>query len=58
MPSSFRRYAVDFDNNGKRNIWTDNVDAIGSVANYFREHGWQTGQPVSTSKCDRISACP
>ncbi|RKZ41588.1 MAG: lytic murein transglycosylase B [Gammaproteobacteria bacterium] len=46
MPSSFRRYAVDFDNNGKRNIWTDNVDAIGSVANYFREHGWQTGQPV------------
>ncbi|MDM8560134.1 lytic murein transglycosylase B [Candidatus Parabeggiatoa sp. HSG14] len=46
MPSSFRRYAVDFDGDGKRNIWTNNTDAIGSVANYFYEHGWQTGQSV------------
>jgi membrane-bound lytic murein transglycosylase B len=46
MPSSFRRYAIDFDNDGRRNIWTNNTDAIGSVANYFRSHGWVTGQPV------------
>jgi membrane-bound lytic murein transglycosylase B len=46
MPSSFRRYAVDFDGDGKRNIWTDNTDAIGSVANYFKQFGWKTGGPV------------
>jgi len=46
MPSSFRRYAVDFDRDGRRNIWTNNTDAIGSVANYFDRFGWQTGQPV------------
>ncbi len=46
MPSSFRRYAVDFDGDGRRNIWTDNTDAIGSVANYFKQFGWKTGEPV------------
>jgi membrane-bound lytic murein transglycosylase B len=40
MPSSFRNWAVDFDGDGKRNIWNDPVDAIGSVANYIRQHGW------------------
>ena len=40
IPSSFRNYAVDFDGDGKRNIWTNPHDAIGSVANYFGEHGW------------------
>jgi len=46
MPSSFRRYAVDFNGDGKRNIWTNNTDAIGSVANYFQRFGWKTGEPV------------
>ncbi|MCK5717715.1 MAG: lytic murein transglycosylase B [Thiomargarita sp.] len=46
MPSSFRTYAVDFDGDGKRNIWTNNIDVIGSVANYFKQHGWKTGQSV------------
>lgn len=46
MPSSFRNYAVDFDEDGKRNIWTNNVDAIGSVANYFHHFGWKTGELV------------
>lgn len=46
MPSSFRKYAVDFDGDSRRNIWTNPTDAIGSVANYFKQHGWQSGQPV------------
>ena len=46
MPSSFRAYAVDFDNDGHINIWSNPVDAIGSVASYFNRHHWQPGQPV------------
>ncbi|MGH8433954.1 MAG: lytic murein transglycosylase B [Pseudomonas sp.] len=46
MPSSFRAYAVDFDGDGHINIWSDPDDAIGSVASYFKRHGWATGEPV------------
>jgi membrane-bound lytic murein transglycosylase B len=46
MPSSFQKWAVDFDGNGKRDLWNP-VDAIGSVANYFASHGWQEGEPVT-----------
>lgn len=46
MPSSFRAYAVDFDGDGHINIWTDADDAIGSVASYFKRHGWVAGEPV------------
>jgi len=46
MPSSFRAYAVDFDGDGHINIWTDPEDAIGSVASYFKRHGWVAGEPV------------
>ncbi|WP_027855638.1 lytic murein transglycosylase B [Marinobacterium litorale] len=49
IPSSFRHYAVDFDGDGKRNIWQNPVDAIGSVANYFHEHGWKQGEPVRSN---------
>ncbi|MHA6495223.1 lytic murein transglycosylase B [Pseudomonas borbori] len=49
MPSSFRAYAVDFDGDGHINIWTNPVDAIGSVASYFKRHGWQPGEPVVSS---------
>ena len=47
IPSSFQSYAVDFNGDGKKNIWTDNEDAIGSVANYFKRHGWTKEQPVT-----------
>jgi len=46
MPSSFHKWAVDFDRNGKRDLWNP-VDAIGSVANYFAAHGWCKGEPVA-----------
>lgn len=47
MPSSFRNFAVDYDADGVADIWGNPVDAIGSVANYFAQHGWQTGAPVT-----------
>lgn len=46
MPSSYRRYAVDFDGDGKVNIWRDGPDVIGSVANFLVEHGWSAGEPA------------
>jgi len=46
MPGSFRAYAVDFDNDGRIDIWQNPTDAVGSVANYFIKHGWQPGQEV------------
>jgi membrane-bound lytic murein transglycosylase B len=47
IPSSFQHYAIDFNGDGEKNIWTENSDAIGSVANYFKQHGWKKGQPVT-----------
>ncbi len=47
IPSSFRAYAVDFDGDGKRDIWRNTTDAIGSVANYFKRHGWRRDGPVA-----------
>jgi membrane-bound lytic murein transglycosylase B len=47
MPSSFRHYAVDFNNDSQRNIWQDNADTIASVGNYFRQFNWQTGQAIA-----------
>ena len=48
IASSFRQYAVDFDNDGKRDLWEDSVDVIGSVANYFAKHNWRKDQPVAS----------
>nr|WP_298248868.1 lytic murein transglycosylase B [uncultured Halomonas sp.] len=46
IPTSYLAYAVDFDGDGLRDLWTNPVDAIGSVANYFAEHGWRGDEPV------------
>lgn len=47
MPKSFRKLAVDFNGDGKRDLWNAE-DAIGSVANYFHNAGWQFNQLVAT----------
>ncbi|PCJ38361.1 MAG: lytic murein transglycosylase B [Cellvibrionales bacterium] len=46
MPSSYRAYAVDYNDDGVADIWADPADAIGSVANYFVRHGWQRDEGV------------
>lgn len=47
MPSSYRRYAVDFDGDGKVDLSGSTADAIGSVANYLKSFGWETGKTVA-----------
>lgn len=47
IASSYRRYAVDFDGDGQRDLWESNADIIGSVANYFARHDWRQGEPVA-----------
>lgn len=46
MPTSFQDHAVDYDGDGKRNIWGDDpLDALASTAAYLEHHGWTQGQP-------------
>jgi len=46
MPSSYRAYAVDHDADGRRDLWGSQADALASVANYFKAHGWIPGGSV------------
>jgi membrane-bound lytic murein transglycosylase B len=47
ISSSYRRYAVDNDGDGKRDLWQSDADVIASVANYFKIHGWRAGEPIT-----------
>jgi membrane-bound lytic murein transglycosylase B len=47
MPSSYLSYAVDFNQDGRADIWHTPEDTIGSIANYLAQHHWQTRQPVA-----------
>lgn len=46
MPSSYRKYGVDFDGDGQRDLWRNAQDAIGSVGQYLQGYGWRSGAPV------------
>ncbi len=58
MPSSWVKYAVDYDGDGNIDLWNSPADVIGSVANYFKAFNWQPGMPThypvrfDTSKLD------
>ena len=56
IPSSYISYAVDYDGDGKKDLWTNVDDAIASVAYYFKRYGWKqgerVGQEVSLSNSD------
>jgi membrane-bound lytic murein transglycosylase B len=45
MPSSWRKYAIDYEQDGHKDIWGNKADALASLANYLKENGWQEGQP-------------
>jgi membrane-bound lytic murein transglycosylase B len=45
MPSSYMRYAVDFEGNGRRDIWDSRPDSLASIANYLQHSGWRAGEP-------------
>lgn len=45
MPTNFERLAVDFDGDGRRDIWDSRADALASIANYFQRNGWRAGEP-------------
>jgi len=47
ISSSYRAYAVDFNGDGRRDLFNQPADAIGSVGRYFADHGWQPGAPVA-----------
>lgn len=48
IPSSYRDFAVDYDDDGFADIWNNPADAIASVANYFKEHRWERDRLVAT----------
>lgn len=46
IPTSYRKYAIDADGDGKRDLWNSWDDVIGSIANYLRQFGWRDNEPV------------
>ncbi len=46
MPSSYRHYAINFSKSGRTDLMNDEVDVIGSIANYYKKNGWKSNEPV------------
>ena len=45
LPSSWVKYAVDYDGDGRKDIWKSKPDVFASIANYMKKNGWKTGEP-------------
>lgn len=45
LPSSWVKYAVDYDGDGRKDIWESKADVFASIANYMKQNGWQTNEP-------------
>lgn len=45
LPSSFLKFAVDYDGDGRKDIWDSKPDVFASIANYMKQNGWQAGEP-------------
>ncbi|RUR05513.1 lytic transglycosylase domain-containing protein [Legionella sp. km772] len=45
LPSSWVKYAVDYDGDGRKDIWESKADVFASIANYMKQNGWQAGEP-------------
>lgn len=58
IPSSYRHYSVDFSGDGRRDLLTSKADAIGSVANYFHQHGWKRNEPVVLALSNKSDKAP
>jgi membrane-bound lytic murein transglycosylase B len=58
MPSSFRQYAVDFDHNGKKDVWESVPDVLASIANYLHSFGWTLAAPVTAELGRELKAQP
>ena len=58
IASSYRRYAIDFDGDGRRDLTTSVADAIGSVANYLKQHGWRRGEGITVAAVYRGGVLP
>lgn len=57
MPSNYMKLAVDYDQSGRVDLWNSEADAIGSIANYLRHHGWQYKQTAAlTARVDQPEA--
>lgn len=56
IPSSYRAYSVDMDDDGRRDLWSSMDDITGSVANYLHRHGWELGEPIVVDASARADA--
>jgi membrane-bound lytic murein transglycosylase B len=64
MPSSYLKYAQDFDSDGRKDIWGSEADVFASIANYLKQHGWRAGAlwgrevRVPASRANAIAELP
>jgi membrane-bound lytic murein transglycosylase B len=58
MPSNYRRYAVDAEHDGHVDLWTNWPDVFASIGNYFKQHGWNSGEPVLSEAAIESDAAP